>query len=139
MMSLKQAWIVAKKMSNKSSANSKLSSHVVDFDHEDGSRFHFNYASIMEYYDPDEGGGSYPGEYYFIFTEHHGFYVFSKEEVTHISQRTMASYVPPLLHETHPKKWWVCQKCWHTTVKGGVCHNCGSKKIKKETLKDRYE
>jgi hypothetical protein len=84
--------------------------HIVELHHEDGSRFWYNWAYIMLYYDPQHGeaNSQHPGEWVMVFTEHQGTHVFQRDEVTHYA---MYKQTEVFQHHAYPEPRLICNKC----------------------------
>jgi hypothetical protein len=107
----------------------------VEMRHHDGSKFSWHSAHVVEYYDAqhgDWGACTTPGEYYFIYTEHHGVHVYPKDDVDwlHVWNVERADRV---LHDAHPGIWG-CASCGHRAVErtaDQTCRECGGANLER--------
>jgi len=113
---MKKIHKIAKKIDDNLRADDLRLSHVVHLVHEDGSIFHWDNAFLIEYYDKDHpywGGTKYPGQWVFVFSEHHGFHVFARNEVENFRQFKRVSVEK---HPDFPEDQWICDSCHSTFI-----------------------
>lgn len=93
--------------------------------HEDGTDYFFDNAFAMIYFDKEHGDGGAclrPGEYLFVFAEHHGIHVFSLDEISRFHQY---KEMPIPNHPDHPGRNYICETCSSQHVELRVkCPDC---------------
>lgn len=108
---LKRVRLIAEEMVATFPAEDERWSRSVFIIHEEGTTLRFRWAFLMEYYDAKHGnwGASmYPGQWLFVFTEHHGIHIYAIEDLIHYEQLQLCEIEKC---KGYPKPAWKCRKC----------------------------
>lgn len=102
--------------------------------HEEGTVLNYKSAFLMRYYDSEHGNWGAcesPGEWLFVFTEHHGVLVYPLTDLASWEQSTP---VDVAFHPDYPKDKWKCE-CGATFVEPSMisgeksCPWCGMDEV----------
>jgi hypothetical protein len=148
---MQRAWEVAKQIDNELKSNDPRLRHCVQIEHDDGTRLFFDNAFIMRYYDKNHGDWgtcNHPGEWIFVFTEHHGFHVYPIDELFRYRQYQLVSQVEK--HPDFPEDEWICDLCGYEFIepkypsvrigdKAEHCPSCGLDEVRRKKDSDGPE
>lgn len=88
---------------------------VVTISHEDGTRLVFHCAFLQVYFHPDhQDRCEHPGEWILVFTEHHGFHVYHRDDLSSYSEYKRVRRDQK--HKDHPGDRYICEACEETFV-----------------------
>jgi hypothetical protein len=83
----------------------------VEIIHEEGTCFNFKNAFAIKFYDKNHenwGQCHCPGEWLFIFTEHHGIHIYPIDDLYYFNQTINLKIEN---HESYPADHWKCNEC----------------------------
>jgi hypothetical protein len=84
---MKRVYEIAKTMDESLRSDEPRFGHCVMILHEEGTTLFYRNAYIVKYYDPENTDSKNlsdcesPGEWIMVFTEHHGFHVYPKDDL----------------------------------------------------------